>query len=101
MTASAEFEEFSGFGEAADAMLRMMHDLLRLQLWLVARIHDGEWIVLHSYGKGAFSAGDVLPLGATICSQMLAGKGPHIAPDISKVPAYASAPVLGWRTLFA
>jgi diguanylate cyclase (GGDEF)-like protein len=94
MTAAPEFEGFADFGEAADAILRMMHEVLQLQLWLVARVHDGEWIVLHSYGEGAFKAGDVLPLSATICSEMLAGNGPHIAPDVSKVPAYAAAPVM-------
>jgi len=81
-------------GEAADAVLRMLRELLRLELWLVTRVHEDQWIVLHSYGSGAFSAGDVLPLKATICNELLAGNGPNIAPDISQIVAYARAPIL-------
>jgi diguanylate cyclase len=93
MTASAEYEEFSSFGEAADAVLRMMQELLRLDLWLVTRVHDEEWIVLHAFGSGAFRAGDVLPLKSTICNELLQGNGPNIAPDISQILAYSRAPV--------
>jgi diguanylate cyclase len=93
MTVSADYEEFSNFGEAADAVLHMMQELLRLDLWLVTRVHDEEWIVLHSYGSGAFQAGDVLPLKATICNELLQGNGPNVAPDISQIVAYSRAPV--------
>lgn len=93
MTGGAEYEEFSSFGEAADAVLRMMQQLLRLDLWLVTRVHEEEWIVLHSYGSGDFQAGDVLPLKSTICNELLQGNGPNVAPDISQILAYARAPV--------
>src|SRR5580658_2626390 len=92
--APSEYEKFASFGEAADAVLRMLRELMRLDLWLVTRVHDDQWIVLHSYGEGAFSAGDVLPLKATICNELLAGNGPNIAPDISQIVAYAHAPIL-------
>src|ERR1017187_8540639 len=93
MTAPREYQEFASFGEAADAVLQMMQQLLHLDLWLVTRVHDEEWIVLHSYGRGAFRAGDVLPLKATICNELLQGNGPNVAPDISQILAYARAPV--------
>jgi diguanylate cyclase (GGDEF)-like protein len=93
MTAAGAYEEFSTFGEAADAVLHMMQELLRLDLWLVTRVHDEEWIVLHSFGSGAFQAGDVLPLKATICNELLQGHGPNIAPDISQILAYSRAPI--------
>jgi diguanylate cyclase len=91
---TSEFDEFSTFGEASDAMLRMLRQLLQLDLWLVTRVHDEQWIVLHSYGTGPVSAGDVLPLKATICNEMLAGKGPHVAPDIAEIPAYSGVPIM-------
>src|SRR5580692_755490 len=93
-TAPSEFEKFASFGEAADAVLGMLRELLQLELWLVTRVHEDQWIVLHSYGSGAFSAGDVLPLKATICNELLAGNGPNIAPDISQIVSYARAPIL-------
>ncbi len=99
MTATAEYEKFESFGEAADAVLRMMQQLLRLDMWLVARVHEDDWIVLHSYGNGDIKAGDVMPLKATICNELLHGNGPNIAPDIAKVPAYARAPVASRRKI--
>jgi diguanylate cyclase (GGDEF)-like protein len=95
MTADAtEFDEYATFADASEAMMGMMRDLLRLDLWLVTRVHDEEWIVLHSLGKGPIGAGDVLPLKATICNEMLAGRGPNIASDVSRVPAYRGTPVV-------
>ena len=95
MTATTEgFDEFSTFGEASDAMLRMMRQLLELDLWLVTRVHDEEWIVLHSLGEGPIGPGTVLPLKATICNEMLAGHGPNIAPAVASIPAYAGVPIM-------
>jgi diguanylate cyclase len=94
MTAGNDFEEFASFNEAADAVLQMMRALLQLDLWLVTRVHDEEWIVLHAFGEGPIGVGDVLPLKATICSEMLEGRGPTVAPDLGKVPAYCAAPIL-------
>jgi diguanylate cyclase len=94
MTADGGFEEFQSFNEAADHVLRMMRALLDLDLWLVTRVHDQEWIVLNAFGDGPIAAGDVLPLKATICSEMLEGHGPNVAPDLNKIPAYCAAPIL-------
>jgi diguanylate cyclase (GGDEF)-like protein len=75
-------------------MLRMMRQLLELDLWLVTRVHEEEWIVLHSLGEGPIGPGTVLPLKATICNEMLAGNGPNIAPDVTDIPAYAGVPIM-------
>jgi diguanylate cyclase len=101
MTATTEYEKFESFGEAANAVLPMMQQLLSLDLWLVTRVHEEEWIVLHAYGNGAFDVGDVMPLKATICNELLQGNGPNIAPDISKVLAYARAPISRQRKVGA
>jgi diguanylate cyclase len=97
----AQYEEFSNFGEAADAVVRMMQELLHLDLWLVTRVRGEEWIVLHALGHGDFKTGDVLPLKSTICNELLAGNGPNIAPDISRILAYARAPVARDHTIGA
>lgn len=91
---ASQYDEFRTFGDASDAMLRMMRELLKLDLWLVARVHEEEWIVLSSFGEGPIRAGTVLPLKATICNEMLAGYGPNIAPNLADVPAYNTAPIL-------
>lgn len=91
--ATAEYEKFDTFGEAADAVLRMMQQLLALDVWLVSRVHADEWIVLHAFGSGDFAPGDVIPLKNTICSEMIAGHGPNVAPDIAQIFAYARAAV--------
>ena len=88
------YDEFATFDEAAQAVLHMMRELLTLDLWLVSRVHDDEWIVLNKYGEGDLSVGDVLPLDATICRELLAGHGPNIAPALSDEPAYCRAPVV-------
>jgi diguanylate cyclase (GGDEF)-like protein len=94
MSQRTDFSEFATFGEASDAILLMMRQLLDLDLWLVARVHESDWIVLHSLGEGPLGDGSVLPLKATICNEMLAGHGPNIAPDIAQTPAYRAAPVV-------
>jgi diguanylate cyclase len=94
MTPDGGYDEFLSFNDAADAVLRMMRALLQLDLWLVTRVHDQEWIVLNAVGDGPIRAGDVLPFKATICSEMLEGHGPNIAPDLGKIPAYCAAPIL-------
>ena len=36
--------------------------------------------------------GQVLPWETSLCQAMVAGQGPHIAPSVAEVPAYAAAP---------
>ena len=76
-------------------MLRMMRELLHLDMWLVTRVHEEEWIVLSSFGEGPIGPGTVLPLKATICNEMLAGHGPNIVPNVADVPAYENVPIMG------
>ncbi len=49
--------------------------------------------------NGPFQPGDVLPLNATICNELLQGHGPNIAPDISQILAYSRAPVTRTHTV--
>lgn len=96
MTATVPpYDEFESFSEASDAILRMMRELLDLDIWLVSRVHEEDWIVLSSFGEAPIGPGTVLPLKATIGNEMLVGNGPNIAPDTDDVPAYRRAPLTG------
>ena len=85
---------FNDFESAGHAVLAHLHQRLGFSLWMLTRIVGEERIVLqvadHGYGVAAGSAG----LWAdSLCSAMVEGKGPRVAPDSDLVPAYASARV--------
>jgi len=97
-TTSAEFmvdfNAFSGFEEASGAALEFLKNRFGFALWMMTRREGNDWIVLNarddSYG---IRAGDVLAWSDSFCSRMVLGLGPMIAPDSTRVPVYASAPV--------
>lgn len=86
---------FSGFAEAAQAVLADLQGRLGLKLWLVTRAVGEQQVVLHAQdapeGYG-ITAGTVLSWSGSLCTAMVAGDGPVIAPRVADVPAYASAP---------
>ncbi len=89
-----DFAPFAGFDEASRMAIEFLHDRLGFALWMVTRTEGEDWIVLNardeSYGIGA---GDVFVWSDSFCSRMVQGQGPMIAPDSTRVPAYAAAPV--------
>lgn len=91
MDRSINFAEFTDFTDAADAIMAMLQRLLGLECWLVTRVVDGKWIVLQTFGAGPFVPGDAVDFSDTICSHMIAGEGPNIAPDVTICPSYAAA----------
>lgn len=82
------------FDTAARAALRLLHERLGFDLWMVTRVEGNDWIVLqtedHGYGV---EANTVFRWADSFCSQMVAGRGPRIAPGSASVPAYAAAPI--------
>jgi len=89
-TLPEEFVAFSSFASTASAVVSFLRRALKLHLWLVTRIVDDQWIVLHTFGEGALRAGDVVDVGRTLCQQMIDGRGPNIAPEVSCIPSYAA-----------
>ncbi len=87
---SEELAAFNDFASTARAVINFLRRALKLHLWLVTRIVDDQWIVLHTFGEGALHAGDVFDVGRTLCRQMVDGRGPNIAPEVSCIPSYAS-----------
>jgi diguanylate cyclase (GGDEF)-like protein len=95
MDAQADFGAFTDFNHAADEIMAAMHGLLGLEYWLVTRVTGNDWVVLRTFGPGPYSVGQALDYSSTICSHMIAGRGPHIINDVSRNEAYAAALIRG------
>ena len=86
---------FLDFSSAAHAVLRDLQRRLGLELWVITRAVGEHQVVLEAHGGEAaygVEAGTVLSWGGSLCRAMVAGAGPHVAPRLSDVPAYATAP---------
>ncbi|GAB2844628.1 histidine kinase [Pseudoduganella ginsengisoli] len=74
--------------------MEFLHARLGFQLWMVTRTEGDDWIVLsaddHGYGV---KPGQVFRWSDSFCYRMMLGQGPHMAPDVRRVEAYASAPI--------
>jgi diguanylate cyclase len=75
-------------------VLRFLHERTDFDLWMVTRTEGNDWIVLgaHDCGYG-IQAGKVFRWADSLCSRMVADKGPRVAPDCKVVSAYADAPI--------
>jgi diguanylate cyclase (GGDEF)-like protein len=91
MDVEANFGAFSDFNHAADEIMAAMHGLIGLEYWLVSRITGNDWVVLRTFGPGPYTVGQALEYSSTICSHMIAGRGPNIVNDVSRNEHYASA----------
>ncbi len=80
------------FADAAASTLRLLHQTLGYDLWMVTRIQDDELVVVecldYSY---RLRPGHVLPWSASLDWRMVNGQGPRVAPRVTDVPAYATA----------
>jgi diguanylate cyclase (GGDEF)-like protein len=82
------------FTRASRSALRLLHDQLGHDLWMVTRLDGDHLHVVDCVDDGyGIQRGDVIPWATTIDSRMVAGAGPNIAPSVAEVPAYATAPV--------
>lgn len=88
-------DPFPDFAAAARGVLAHLQGRLGMRLWLVTRAAGEHQVVLQArdapQGYG-ISAGAVLSWEGSLCAAMVAGKGPHVAPRVADVPAFASAP---------
>jgi diguanylate cyclase (GGDEF)-like protein len=77
------------FAGASREVLSFLHRRIGMELWMVTRTDDEDWVVLtaedHGYGV---RQGDVFRWADTYCSRMVRGEGPRIAPRVADVPAY-------------
>ncbi len=84
------------FAGASREVLSFLHQRIGMDLWMVSRADNEDWVVLaaedHGYGV---QQGDVLRWADTFCSRMVRGEGPRVAPRTADVPAYAQLPLAG------
>ena len=85
---------FGCFHDAANAVLKHLHEVLGFDLWMVTRTEGENWIVLHASDHGyGVQRGDVFRWTDSFCSRMVQGLGPRIAPNSHLISAYDSAPI--------
>ncbi len=86
---------FADFAAVAREVLIMLRDRLKLRQWMVTRVVGGDEIVLAAedtpHSGYAVVPGSVLSWDGSLCTEMVAGNGPAVAPRVADVPAYASA----------
>ena len=82
------------FAGASREVLSFLHQRIGMDLWMVSRADNEDWVVLaaedHGYGV---RQGDVFRWADTFCSRMVRGEGPRVAPRTADVPAYAALPL--------
>jgi diguanylate cyclase len=78
------------FTDASREVLSFLHQRLGMDLWMVTRTDDADWVVLNSEDHGyGVKNGDVFRWADTFCSRMVRGDGPRMAPRVADIPAYA------------
>ncbi len=85
---------YRDFESAAAELLDHLHEHLGFSLWLVSAVEGDDWVIkqVRDEGYGA-EPGLAFPFADTHCARMVEGLAPHIAPEVSSVPAYATAPL--------
>jgi diguanylate cyclase (GGDEF)-like protein len=84
------------FAGASREVLSFLHQRIGMDLWMVGRADNEDWVVLTAEGPGyGVHAGDVFRWADTFCSRMVLGDGPRVAPNAEDVPAYAALPITG------
>ncbi len=82
------------FAGASREVLSFLHQRIGMDLWMVSRADNEDWVVLaaedHGYGV---RQGDVFRWADTFCSLMVNGDGPRVAPSAADVPAFATQPI--------
>ena len=79
-----------GFALAAAAGVRLLHQQVGLDLWLVTHLERDELVVVASAGpwEELMPPGARVPWASAFCSRMVSRAGPVCAPDVLDVPAY-------------
>jgi diguanylate cyclase (GGDEF)-like protein len=81
------------FAGASREVLSFLHQRIGMDLWMVSRADNEDWVVLAAEDHGYdVKQGDVFRWADTFCSRMVRGEGPRVAPRVHDVPAYAGLP---------
>lgn len=78
------------FEAASSAVLKFMQERLGFSLCMLTRTIGDDWIVLQSQDSDlGVPPGTTFRWSESICSRMVLGDGPRVAPNVRDVPAYA------------
>ncbi|BEP15308.1 hypothetical protein acdb102_36190 [Acidothermaceae bacterium B102] len=89
------------FDDACRAVVDYLSAAIPMGVWMVTRREGSRQIYLCSKdSQEGYLPGAEAPWDYGFCSAMVAG-APHVAPDISVVPEYASAPATAFRPVGA
>lgn len=87
-------QAYASFEEAGRAVLKFLHERFGFTLWAITRVESNNLILLqaedHGYG---LKPGQIMSWANSLCSLMVSGKGPRIAPKTDDVAIYAQAPI--------
>jgi diguanylate cyclase (GGDEF)-like protein len=95
---AAHLTPVRSFDDASRMVIDYLSAVSPMGLWAVTRIIEGTQLVLACTGATyPIHAGDAFPFDQSLCSLMVSGKAPRIAPDVAHTPGYtdlaAIAPV--------
>jgi diguanylate cyclase (GGDEF)-like protein len=92
MSDSDEISLAPEFASASKQVLAFLRAKVGMGLWMVTRVAGDDWVVLsaedHAYGV---EPGSLFAWSDSLCSSMVRGLGPRVAPAIEDVPAYREA----------
>lgn len=92
--APVKITPYGDFAEAASATIARIKQRVNMQMWMMTRRVDEDWIVLRNEDDGyGVESGDIFVWSDSFCSRMVRGEGPLIAPNASEVPVYLEAPI--------
>ena len=78
------------FDAACVQVVDHLSEVAPMGLWAVTRITEGKQLVLVSSGDAyPVGVGDAFPFDESLCSRMVSGAAPQIAPDVAHTPGYA------------
>jgi diguanylate cyclase (GGDEF)-like protein len=84
----------SGFRAASQLVLNFLNATMPMAFWSITRVENDRQTYLYlnhnEYGR---TVGGSHPWSDSYCVRMVAGTGPRIATDVSRVPVYAAAAI--------
>lgn len=94
MARTGGLRPFTDFGAAATRVLEALVDDVGFDMWALGKLRGEQWIVMSASANDfGVTEGLALAWDDTICSRMIAGHGPRIAPTLADVGAYADTPL--------
>ena len=81
-----DVDAFSDFEQAAKAVLGFLKDRIGMGLWMVTRVQQEEFVVLHALDQEDYGIhkGTVMRWSDSFCARMAAGQGRAHRPRCAK-----------------